>query len=377
MLDRIIYDSNSLINKEVAMRAAVCNEFRKPLIVEDVEIDKPGKGEVKIRMGATAICHSDIHLLNGDFSQDLPNVAGHESAGYVEELGEGVTSVQPGDRVAVTTVFSCGRCMSCIKGFSHLCDHRWDLDVKGHLRNRKRGKIFTMGMVAGFAEYTIANELQIVKLPEDFPLDRAALLSCGVITGFGAVVNRAHVKPLSSVVVIGTGGVGLNSIQGAAISGAYPIIAVDTLDNKLEAAEIFGATHTINAKNDDPVEAVKEISGGWGTEYVFTTVSSNAVIRQCVAMLGKRGVAVIIGVPESGWKFSFSPFEFLDDEKTLTACYMGSTCLKIDIPMLASLYQAGRLKLDELITGRYTLENINDAIASSVNGEALRNVIVF
>lgn len=359
------------------MKAAVCNEFRKPLIVEDVEIDKPGKGEVKIRMGATAICHSDIHLLNGDFSQDLPIVAGHESAGYVEELGEGVTSVQPGDRVAVTTVFSCGKCTSCIKGFSHLCDHRWELDVKGHLRNKKGRNILTMSMVGGFAEYTIANEFQIVKLPDDFPLDRAALLSCGVITGFGAVVNRAKVKPLSSVVVIGTGGVGLNSVQGAAISGAYPIIAVDTLDNKLEAAKTFGATHTINAKNDDPVEVIKEITGGWGAEYVFTTVSSDAVIRQCVTMLGKRGTAIIIGVPESGWKFSFSPFEFLDDEKTLTACYMGSTSLKIDIPMLVSLYQAGRLKLDELITGRYPLENINEAIASLANGEALRNVIVF
>ena len=359
------------------MKAAVCNEFGKPLIVEDVEIDKPGKREVKIRMDATAICHSDIHFLNGDFLQELPVVAGHESAGVVEELGEGVTSVQPGDRVAVTTMYSCGKCMACFKGFSHLCDHRRDLDAKGHLRNKKSEKIFTMAMVGGFAEYSIADELQIIKLPEDFPMDRAALLSCGVITGFGAVVNRAKVKPFSSVVVIGTGGVGLNSIQGAAISGAYPIIAIDILDKKLEAAEIFGATHTINAKKDDPVEAVKEISGGWGAEYVFTTVSSDAVIRQCVAMLGKRGMAVIIGVPESGWRFSFSPFEFLDDEKTLTACYMGSTCLKTDIPLLISLYQAGRLKLDELITGRFTLDTINEAISSLVNGEALRNVILF
>lgn len=359
------------------MKAAVCNEFKKPLVVEDVDIDSPGKGEVKIRMAATAICHSDIHLLNGDFVQELPIVAGHESAGYVEELGEGVTSFNPGDRVAVTTVFSCGTCKPCIKGFSHMCDHRMDLNVKGHLRNNKGEGIFTMAMVGGFAEYTIINESQIVKLPEDFPLDRAALLSCGVITGFGAVFNRAQVKPLSSVVVIGTGGVGLNSIQGAAISGAYPVIAVDVLDNKLEAAKIFGATHTINAKSDDPVEVVREMTGGWGAEYVFTTVSSDAVIRQSVAMLGKRGTAVIIGVPESGGTFSFSPFEFLDDEKTLTACFMGSACLNIDIPRLVSLYQAGRLKLDELITSRYPLDKINEAIASLVNGEALRNVIVY
>lgn len=359
------------------MKAAVCNEFKKSLIVEDVEIDEPGKGEVKIRMGATAICHSDIHCLSGDFPQELPLIAGHESAGYVEELGEDVTSVQVGDPVAITTVYSCGKCISCIKGFSHLCDHRWDLNSKGHLRNKKGEKISTMGMVAGFSEYTIADELQIVKLPEDFPLDRAALLSCGVITGFGAVVNRAKVRLSSSVVVIGTGGVGLNSIQGAAISGAYPIIAIDILDNKLEAAKIFGASHTINAKSDDPIETVRDLTGGLGADYAFTTVSSDAVIHQCVTMLGKRGTAVIIGVPQQGWNFSFSPFEFLDDEKTLTACFMGSTRLKIDIPKLASLYQAGRLKLDELITGRYTLENINEAITSLVNGEALRNVIVF
>jgi Zn-dependent alcohol dehydrogenase len=274
-------------------------------------------------------------------------------------------------------MYSCGECAACTKGFSHLCDHRRDLDAKGHIYNIEGKKISTMAMVGGFAEYTIADELQIIKLPEDLPLDRAALLSCGVLTGFGAVVNRAKVKPLSSVVVIGTGGVGLNSIQGAAISGAYPIIAIDTLDNKLEAAKIFGASHTINTKRDDPVKVVRELTGGLGVEYAFTTVSSDAVIRQCVTMLGKRGTAVIIGVPEKGWKFSFSPFEFIDDEKTLTACYMGSASLKIDIPMLASLYQAGRLKLDELITGRYNLENINEAIASLVNGEALRNVIIF
>jgi Zn-dependent alcohol dehydrogenase len=232
-------------------------------------------------------------------------------------------------------------------------------------------------MIAGFAEQSIVIEDQITKVPPDFPLDRAALLACGVITGFGAVVNRARVQPLSSVVVIGTGGVGLNAIQGAAVSGAYPIIAIDTLDNKLEASKVFGATHIINAKQEDANKAVRNITEGWGADYVFTTVGTNTAIRQAVTMLCKRGMAVLIGIPPAGGTFSFSPFEFLDEEKVLTACYMGSTNMKTDIPRMISLYKSGRLKLDELITARYPLERINEAIEAVEKGEALRNVIVY
>jgi len=359
------------------MKAAVCYAFKKPLVVEEIEIDNPGMGELKVRFAATAICHSDIHLINGDFFPDLPLVAGHESAGYVAEVGAGVTTVKPGDSVVVSTVASCGKCQPCKRGLPHMCELREKANVKGHLRTKKGQSLMTMGMVGGFAEQSIVLESQVVKVPRDFPLDRAALLACGVITGFGAVVNRARVRPLSSVVVIGTGGVGLNAIQGAVASGAYPVIAVDTLENKLEAAKNFGATHTINAKKEDVVKAVKELTGGWGADYSFTTVGTDAAIRQSVTLLGKRGQAVIIGVPEAKGTFTFSPFEFLDDEKTLTACFMGSTNLSIDIPRLVALYQSGRLKLDELITARYPLTQINEAIAAVVNGKALRNVIVF
>ena len=359
------------------MKAAICYEFKKPLVVEEIEIDSPGRGEVKVRFAATAICHSDIHLIHGHFFPDLPIVAGHESAGYVEEVGEGVTSVNPGDHVIVSTIAPCGKCQPCNLGLHHMCELRDKLNVRGHLRNNKGRSLITMSMVGGFAEQSIVLENQIVKIPVDFPLDRAALLSCGVITGFGSVVNRVQVKPLSSVVIIGTGGVGLNAIQGAAISGAYPVIAVDTLDNKLEAARIFGATHTVNAKKEDTIKAVNDLTEGWGANYVFTTVASDAAIRQSVLMLGRRGVAVIIGVPESKETFTFSPFEFLDCEKTLTACFMGSANMNIDIPCLIALYNSGRFKLDELITARYPLNKINEAIAAVVSGEALRNVIVF
>jgi Zn-dependent alcohol dehydrogenase len=358
------------------MKAAVCYEFKKPLVVEEIDIDSPGKREVKVRYAATAVCHSDIHKLNGDFEPDLPAVAGHESAGYVMEVGEGVTAVKPGDSVVVTTVTSCGKCPSCSRGYYHLCDLRYDNPI-GHLRTKRGQGLSTMSMVGGFAEQSIVLESQLTKIPQDFPMDRAALLACGVITGFGAVVNLAKVQPFSSVAVIGTGGVGLNVIQGAVASGAYPIIAVDTLDNKLEAAKIFGATHTINAKKEDAVKTVKDLTDGWGTNYAFTTVANNAAIRQCVAMLGKRGMAVIIGVPSSGETFSLSPFEIQSDEKIVTACFMGAANFSVDIPRLVSLYQAGRYKLDELITGRYPLAKINEAIADLVNGKSLRNVIMF
>jgi S-(hydroxymethyl)glutathione dehydrogenase/alcohol dehydrogenase len=359
------------------MKAAICYEFKKPLSVEEIDIDSPGTGEVKIRLAATAICHTDIHMMNGDFAPDLPIVAGHESAGYVDEIGEGVTSVKPGDSVVVSTISHCGKCRPCRLGLFHMCDLKNILTSKRHLRNKRGTSLVTMSMVGGFSEQSIVTESQCIKVPQDFPLDRAALLACGVITGFGAVVNRAKVQPLSSVVVIGTGGVGLNAIQGAALSGAKPVIAVDTLDNKLEAAKIFGATHTINAIKEDVVQTIKDLTDGWGANYVFTTVATDAAIRQSVAMLGKRGTAVIIGVPEAGATFHFSPFEFLDDEKTLTACFMGSANMNIDIPRLVSLYRAGHLKLDELITGRYPLAQINEAISSFVNGKALRNVIIY
>ena len=218
------------------MKAAVCYEFGKPLVVEDIDIDPPQKGEVKVRLAATAICHSDIHIIRGERGGDVPFVAGHESSGYVDEVGENVTSVKPGDAVIVSLVASCGRCFYCRCGLPHLCEAKWPLDTESRLRNRQGQRIIQKLKVAGFAEYIIVDESQVVPVPPEIPLDRAALLACGVITGFGAVVNRAQVPPHSSVVVVGTGGVGLNSIQGAAFCGAVPVIAVDMVDNKLQAA---------------------------------------------------------------------------------------------------------------------------------------------
>jgi S-(hydroxymethyl)glutathione dehydrogenase/alcohol dehydrogenase len=363
--------------EEVVMKAAVCYEFGKPLVVEEIDIDPPQRGEVKVRLVTTAVCHSDIHDIRGDFGGELPFVPGHESAGYVEEVGEGVTSVKPGDPVVASLLSSCGKCFYCVTGRPHMCEAQWPLDKDSRLRDKQGKRLRKVMKMGSFAEHIIVTESQVVPVPEEMPLDRAALLACGVITGFGAVVNRAQVEPLSSVVVIGTGGVGLNSVQGAAISGAYPVIAVDISDFKLAAARDFGATHTVNAGSKDAVETVKKLTSGRGADYVFVTVGSIAAIRQGFSMSAPRGVTVVVGLPPVKESIALSPFEFAKSERTLTGSHMGTTRLSIDIPRLVALYQAGRLKLDELITGRYPLEQINEAIESVERGEALRNVIMF
>lgn len=359
------------------MKAAVCNEFGKPLDIEEVDLSPPGKGQVKVRLAATAVCHSDIHDIKGELGGKLPFVGGHESAGYVEEVGEGVTSVKPGDPVVVTLLSSCGNCYYCNTGMPHLCMNKFRPDPEVKLRNRKGEPLRAMGGVGGFAEYAVVGESQIVLVPEDMPLDSVALMACGVITGFGAVVNRAQVKPKSSVVVIGIGGVGINAVQGAAISGAYPIIAVDVLDNKLEAALKFGATHTVKADQEDAIDVVKKLTSGRGADYVFVMVGSVPALRQGFSMTGSRGMTVIVGLPPVKDTLTISPMEFIASEKVLTGGFMGSTNLRVDIPYLVTLYQTRRLKLDELITNRYPLEKINEAIESVERGEAIRNVIMF
>jgi S-(hydroxymethyl)glutathione dehydrogenase/alcohol dehydrogenase len=359
------------------MKAAVCYEFNKPLVIEEVDIDPPRKGEVKVRLEATAICHSDIHFIRGDLGGNLPFVPGHESAGYVEEVGENVTSVKPGDTVVVSLLSSCGRCLYCTSGLPYLCEAEWYRDKNSPYHDKKGQSLGQMVRIGSFAEYTLVDESQVVKIPKDMPLDRASLLACGVITGFGAAVNRAQVKPFSSVVVVGVGGVGLNTIQGAALSGARPIIAVDMLDNKLKAALTFGATHTVNAGQEDAIKAVQQLTSGRGADYVFVTVGSTAAISQGLAMSSIRGMIILVGIPPMKEILSLSPFALIKDERTLTGCWMGSTRLSIDVPRLVALYQAGLLKLDELITDRYPLDQINEAIEAVERGKALRNIIVF
>jgi S-(hydroxymethyl)glutathione dehydrogenase/alcohol dehydrogenase len=338
---------------------------------------EPGQGEVKIRLAATAVCHSDIHDMKGEMPGGVPFIGGHESAGYIETVGAGVTSVKPDDPVIVSLLASCGKCYYCQQGWLHLCEHRFDPPAVPRVKNKKGQPLELKGNIGGFAEYVVVDESQVVKVPREIPLDRAALLACGVTTGFGGVVNRARVRPFQSVVVMGIGGVGINAVQGAAYVGAYPIIAVDVLASRLKMALDFGATHTVNPRDDKAADQILELTSGRGAEFVFVTVGSVPAIKQGMSFTAPRGTTVLIGLPNYRDQLSFAPLDIIPTEKNLIGGFMGTTNLKVDIPRLITIYQSGRLKLDELITARFPLERINEAMALTEKGEGLRNVIMF
>jgi len=359
------------------MRAAVCYEPGKPLIIEDIDIDPPQSGEVKVRLVATAICHSDIHALHGDWNGKFPVVVGHEAAGIVEEVGENVSLTTPGDSVVVSLLRSCGRCFYCMQGLSNLCNGTFALETESRLRNKQGDLIYQGIRTAAFAEYVIVDQSQVVQVPQTIPLEKAALLACGVITGVGAVVNTGRVKPGSSVVVIGLGGVGLNAVQGAVLAGASTIIAMDILDMKLATAKMFGATHTLNANREDARRVIRDFTEGRGADYVFVTVGSTTAVSQGITLLRRAGTLVIVGMPPSGATAPLPVVDIADKGLKILGSFLGSTRLRVDVPWLVELYQQGRLKLDELITARYSLEQINEVIELTERGEAIRNVIIW
>ncbi len=359
------------------MKAAVCREHGKPLVIENLALDEPKTGEVRVKIAACAICHSDIIYMDGGWGGELPAVYGHEASGIVERVGPGVSLVKPGDHVVVTLIRSCGHCFFCAQGDPHICETRFPLDFSSPLHGDGGEKIVHGLRTGAFAEQVVVDASQVVVIPDSVPLDSASLLACGVITGLGAVVNTAKVAPGSSVVVVGTGGVGLNSVQGAALAGAKTIVALDLADGKLEAARSFGATHTINTANENALGKIQSLTGGRGADYVFVTVGSTAAIEQSVDFARRGGTICIVGMPPSGAMAAFEAVNIADSGKKLIGSKMGSTRLQIDMPGLVDLYQQGRLKLDELISERYPLEEINAAIDSVRRGDALRNVIVF
>ena len=359
------------------MKAAVCYEFGKPLLVEEISIDPPQVNEVRIKLSACAICHSDILYMDGAWGGTLPAVYGHEAAGIVVEVGPSVTLANVGDPVVVTLIRSCGRCFYCDKGEPHLCETTFRLDHEGPLHSKDGQPILQALRTGAFAEEIVVHESQVVPVPEDIPLDSASLLACGVITGYGAVVNTARVPVGSSVAIIGAGGVGLNSIQGAALSGATPLIAIDLLDDKLEMAKRLGATHGINVAQGNVVEQVLALTSGRGVDYVFVTAGSKRAMQQGLALLRRSGILVLVGMPASGVKLAIEAADFANDSMHIMGSKMGSTRLRVDVPKLVALYQQRRLKLDELVTNRYPLEEINEAVAAVKRGESIRNVIVF
>ncbi|HEX9168021.1 MAG TPA: Zn-dependent alcohol dehydrogenase [Roseiarcus sp.] len=358
-------------------RAAVCRAFGEPLTVETVELAEPNAGEVLIKTAACAICHSDIFYIDGAWGGDLPAVYGHEAAGVVEAIGPGVTRLKPSDHVVATLIRNCGFCPACSEGAPVFCEEVFPLDRSTPLHDGA-GKPLVHGLRTGaFAERMVVDQSQAVAIPKDVALDSAALIACGVLTGMGAVVNTAGVKAGSSVVVIGCGGVGLNSIQGARLAGASPIIAVDIEPSKLAAAREFGATETINAKSEDVAARAKALNGGRKADWVFVTVGVKGAAEQGASLMKRNGATVLVGMPPSGVLATFDPGYLAADGQKILGSKMGSARPIVDVPMIVRLYREGRLKLDQLISGRYRLEAINEAVASSRSGAALRNVIVF
>ena len=358
-------------------RAAVVRAFGQPLSIEEIDLAEPAQGEIRVAIKACAICHSDIFYWEGAWGGDLPAVYGHEAAGIVEAVGPGVTRVKPGDHVVATLIRSCGGCPSCSGGAPVFCEEVFPLDRKSPLTSQS-GESLVHGMrIGAFAEHVVVDQSQVAAIPQDLPFDVASLIACGVLTGFGAVVNTAGVGAGASVVVIGCGGVGLNSVQGARVAGAAPIIAVDVAPAKLEAAKAFGATHAINAKSEDVAARVAEITGGRKADFVFVTVGVAGAAEQAISLMKRNGSVVLVGMPPSGVSATFDPGWLAADGQKILGSKMGSARLPVDVPKIVELYRQGRLKLDELITQRFPFEKINDAMASSRSGAALRNVVTF
>jgi S-(hydroxymethyl)glutathione dehydrogenase / alcohol dehydrogenase len=354
------------------MRAAVCRAFGAPLVVEQVALAPPGPGEVAVAVEACAVCHSDVAYVAGAWGGALPAVYGHEAAGRVTAVGAGVRGFAEGDRVLVTLIRACGACPACAGGAPTSCAHAWDA-APSPLRDAG-GAAVAQGMkTAAFAEAVVVDASQLVGLPDDLPAELACLLACGVITGVGAVVNTARLRAGARVAVIGAGGVGLNAIQGAVLAGASRIIAVDLAAPKLDDARAFGATDGVLA-GPEAMATVREIAGG-GVDAVFVTVGAPAAIGAAAGALAAGGAVVVVGMPPSGTVVGFDPTTLAAMNQRILGSRMGETVLARDIPWLIDHWRAGRLKLAELVSGRYPLEAINEALEATRSGKARRTVV--
>ena len=359
------------------MKAAVFREVNRPMEIEEIELADPGPREVVVRTKAAGVCHSDLHFYNGTYPGQTPVVLGHESAGIVEEVGRDVTYVKPGDHVITCLSVFCGHCEHCLTGHMSLCsssETRRGRDDVPRLSQRG-GVVHQFASLSSFAERMLVHEHAIAKIRDDMPMDRAALIGCGVTTGVGAVIHTAAVEPGSTVAVIGCGGVGLSCINGAALAGAAKVIAVDRVASKLELARKFGATDTVDASASDAVARVRELTNG-GVHYAFEAIGLKITAEQAFQMLRRGGTATVIGMIPPGEMVSLHGPDFLQ-EKTIQGSMMGSNRFRLDMPRFVDFYLQGKLHLDDMISSRIGLEDINDAMAQLETGEVARNVIVF
>ena len=359
------------------MKAAVFREVNVPMEVEDIDVSKPGPREVLVRTAAAGVCHSDMHFFNGTYPGATPMVLGHESAGVVEAVGDDVHYVAPGDHVITCLSVFCGHCEHCLTGRMNLCEEPETRRRKGEAPriSQSGAALGQFANLGSFAEYMLVHEHAVAKIRDDMPLDRAALIGCGVTTGVGAVIHTAKVRPGETVAVIGCGGIGLSCINGAAIAGAGRIIAVDRVPSKLELARKFGATDVVNAKADDPVGTVLALTSG-GVHHAFEAIGLKATAEQAFQMLKHGGTATVIGMIPPGGMVALHGVDFLF-EKKIQGSFMGSNRFRVDMPRFVDFYLQGKLHLDDMVSSRIKLSDVNDALQALETGEVARSVIIF
>ena len=366
-------------------KAAVLWELNAPWSIEDIELDAPGPNEVLVKLAASGMCHSDEHLVTGDLPFELPIIGGHEGAGLVQAVGSGVSWVQPGDHVVFGFIPSCGRCPSCSTGHQNLCDLGQFLATGKQIsdqtsRHHANGKdVGIMCLLGTFAQHTVVNEASCIKIDKDVPLDRACLLGCGVVTGWGSSVYAAEVAPGDTVVVVGIGGIGANAVQGARLAGAKRIVAIDPIEFKREKAMEFGATHTANSMTE-AVPLLQELTRGTMANKVIMTmgVGSGQLIGEAMALTAKRGRVVVTNIhPALEFGASMSMLDLTLMEKQLVGSLFGSGNPRADIPKLLDLYREGQLDLDGLVTRTYALKDVNEGYRAMRDGENIRGVITF
>jgi S-(hydroxymethyl)glutathione dehydrogenase / alcohol dehydrogenase len=363
------------------MRASVLFEQRTPLKVEDVELEPPRTGEVRVRMVASGVCHSCLHAADGSWQNiPVPIVLGDEGAGVVDAVGPGVQTLKPGNHVVLSWAPTCGRCHYCVIGRPNLCEQRrpgQGVLPDGTTRMSLGGRpVYQYGHVATYASVTVVAESSAIAIDPDMPLDRAALVGCSVMTGVGAVINTAAVPPGASMAVFGVGGVGLNVVQGGALVAAQPIVAVDVVPARLDHARALGATHAIDPSNTDPVAEIRRITRR-GADYTFVAVGDGRAVNQAAEALAPGGTCVVIGVPATGVTVPLDVRPLVTGERVIRGSSYGSSRTREDLPRLVALYRSGRLKIDELITRRYGLDEANEAFRALAAGELSRGLIVF
>jgi S-(hydroxymethyl)glutathione dehydrogenase/alcohol dehydrogenase len=362
------------------MKAAVLYMFNEPLKIEDLKLKKPRADEIVVKMAASGVCHSDLSVVEAKLPFPPPVVLGHEGAGVVEEVGKDVQDLKPGDHVVLTWVENCGRCHYCIAGRSHLCDSGIQSMMAGkeNVFEKDGVEISRMAGIGSFAERSVVRASAAVKIRPDAPLDRVCLIGCGVTTGVGAAVNTAKVRPGQTVAVFGCGGVGLNVIQGSVLCGASRIIAVDVVEAKLALAQEFGATDTVNGKEVSEVgDAIRSLTGGIGVDYAFEVIGMQSTMMQAFLSLKRGGAVVAVGVPGAGEQIAFPGAALALEEKSVIGSLYGSANLRRDMPTFVDLYMEKRLKLDELISRRIQLDEVNAAFDAMRQGEVARSVIAY